>query len=781
MNSSSPGSMSHFVDIHLPCVKRAKAIAAVTGKQKLTPKQCKLATRLLDKHTEEGRVPGKNLRDLTEAIFSRRELWNALHYHFRFESVRLVTMVRAIRDKSVCCLCGNYTTRIAVCKICLLKDPKAAKDAFYAYRKEKSAKTFELNHPEGWGNIVAGRIKTNRAKYGTDHPAQNAAVKAKTAKSWLKVDRATIEEKRKTTCREKYGVDHAMQASAVSNKARASLKKLFSDNEKKAEIVARRKSTYKTRSGYESPRQNPEVIERAAATYEKRTGYTHNMRNPDSVAATRAAHMSKYGCSHPMQRAEVKLRTIETTIKRHGGLGKASDATRKKIETTNVARYGHEVATANPLIMAKCKATWLLKYGFENPNKNPEQAAKGLRSSFHREDVEVDGRKFTVQGSYEVVALKALCKKYGALNVFTQFSKNYPRLEEWTPDFWVRGVGYFECKSTWTLTMPSALAGNRKKAKATKDCTWLVVHDKSVVKLPKKWYRTPNVEYVWQQAYFDKIGIDRHCEPYLSLIASWIPGAKIKRQVIYTDKIAIMFIPLYWQKSAAKLQAFKTKAELSGRRAVFIYEHWLRLRRVATRNFILNLTGRVRRTVFARNCEVEVKPISEVKSFLNTYHIQGSPLTGKAYCLMYEGSIVGCMVFNHTTSNRGSKKTKGAYELTRFATSASIPGGASRLLKAHLKRHEVISIVSYSDNSLFTGSMYKKLGFEKTKETKADYYAWVGGLLVKSKQFYSRATLAKNWPDDFNPDLTEAQNCEAIGLRTILTLGKTRWELRPSA
>jgi len=778
MNSASKGSMSRFVPAVLKKDLRAYAreVKKVTGVSVLLDKQVAVILKLFDANPGNG----AGYRAFLDKLFDRRPLWDAFQYTFRFEPGRIPVLVEALRNNRRCARCGGRTSLSICCGKCLTLNPEEAKDVLYQCRTEKSQASLKARfgeqgyaHPE----IVAKRKATNLRLYGVEHAAQNQQIKGKTATSWAKVDRVALAAKRKATNLELYGVEHAMQCPEVAHKTSTGLKKRFSDPRLLEERNRKARDSYEERTGYAHPALNPEVISKRKATSLSRTGYEHNMKDPEHRKAREDNYELKYGVRNAMQRPEIAQKAQLTAIERHGGLGKASVAIRAQIEATCEARYGVKVPTANPLIMAKCKATWLAKYGFEHPNQNPEQAAKGLRSSYRRIDLKVDGKEFTVQGKAEVKLLEALCKKYGAKKVYSQFSEGFPKTGWWTPDFWVKGVGYFECKSIWTLTMPSALDDNRAKAKSLKNCKWVVVHNKTLTVLPRNWYLTPNVEFVWQQALHDRTGKEAYCAPYVEIIKSWLPDAKVKQQVVYTDKVAVVFVPLYWEQDPRKMQALKDKAAASGRRLVFIYEHWLRLRTVATRNFVRNLAGEVSKSVMARKCEVVVKRIADVKPFLNIHHIQGTPKSGKAYCLLYEGRLVGCMVFNHTTSSRGSKKKEGFWELTRYATSLNIPGGASKLLTAFQRQNVVKSIVSYSDSTVFTGAMYKALGFEKTKETKQDYMAWTGGLQVLPKQAYAKKQLEKNWPDYYDPELTERQNCELIGLRVVRTLGKIRWEL----
>lgn len=59
----------------------------------------------------------------------------------------------------------------------------------------------------------------------------------------------------------------------------------------------------------------------------------------------------------------VKSKLKKTTVERHGGQAMGSSKTRRKIESTNIKRYGNKVATANPEIHKRLEKTTLERHG----------------------------------------------------------------------------------------------------------------------------------------------------------------------------------------------------------------------------------------------------------------------------------------------------------------------------------------------------------------------------------------------------------------------------------
>jgi hypothetical protein len=680
-----------------------------------------------------------------------------------------------------CLLCKTPTAVLCcICKNCL--PTEAGKRLRWQLRTEKSKQTWSEKSADEVAAVYEKRKLTNVKRYGGSSPMASAKVRAKVSAAWSKVDVAAVRGKRIKTNRALYGSDWATQSAKVKNKITKAWRNKSAEDV--ASVVSERKKTHKERYGVASPRQLKEVVKRAAATYKKKTGYAHNMQNPEAVENRKRRHTEQYGVDHPMKRPEVRAKMVETNLFRYGGFGLGSPLLREKIRNTNLRVYGHEVATSNPEIMAKCKATWLQKYGFEQPNKNPLQALKGLKSSFARKEVKVNGKGYTVQGNSEVVLLRELLKRHKTVR--TQFDERYPRDKakrmSWTPDFYIPRQGFVECKSTWTLLMPNAVARNREKARQADESglkvRWAVVMPAgSCVFLPDDWHTHPNPEaLVWHQYYTD-IGKADYCAKYVRQIAAWLGAERIKRQTVYVPdkKIAVTFVPHFWSDSQ-EMARQKAKAEAAGYRLVFLHEDVVRLHAQAARRFCEHLVGLVSKRVYARQCEIVVAPASKLKKFFNAVHIQGAPRGGTAYCLRHNGKVVAAMTFNHTVSSRGSKRQAGVYELTRYATSCSVVGGASRLLAAFVRAASPKSVSSYADNTVFTGGMYQELGFCELRRNSVDYYAWFGGPYRQPKQAFSKAELIKKFGLAVNPDeCTEKQLIEELGLRAVKSLGKTKW------
>ena len=257
------------------------------------------------------------------------------------------------------------------------------------------------------------------------------------------------------------------------------------------------------------------------------------------------------------------------------------------------------------------------------------------------------------------------------------------------------------------------------------------------------------------------------------------------------QRLAIELNGNYWHSSAMlkwkgsswvrNHQKDKTNECASkGIRLIHFYESDLRRRFEAVKSQLRIFLGINKEKIAARKTNVVLVAWKDAKQFLDTHHLQGAGSPGEVYGLEYSGELVAVMQFNNVSSHRGIVADKSAKELARYASIGQVQGGASKLLKAFLTQHpEVATIVSYSDRRWATGNLYTQLGFKFVHITPPDYmYASkdMNGEL-QHKSSFRRAALAKKYPDQFDPALSERENCHKLGFYQIFNCGLTKWRL----
>ena len=118
--------------------------------------------------------------------------------------------------------------------------------------------------------------------------------------------------------------------------------------------------------------------------------------------------------------------------------------------------------------------------------------------------------------------------------------------------------------------------------------------------------------------------------------------------------------------------------------------------------------------IYARKCHIKlIDDVSVVDSFLNIYHLQET-CKGQLICLglYFENKLVQLMTFGKPRYNKNYE-----YELLRLCSDSNyiIVGGAEKLFKYFISNYFPKSIISYCDNSKFSGDVYYRLGMSLSK------------------------------------------------------------------
>ena len=203
-----------------------------------------------------------------------------------------------------------------------------------------------------------------------------------------------------------------------------------------------------------------------------------------------------------------------------------------------------------------------------------------------------------------------------------------------------------------------------------------------------------------------------------------------------------------------------------------------------------------RKRIYARQCTIRQATNKECAVFFAGNHFDGHASNASFFVVLeHDGSIVAAMSFGHPrgvsiddkseTNETNETKEKGkSIEMYRYATKEGITvvGGVSRCLSFALKQithngGEYASIVTYSDNNLFTGDVYERLGFEQQRMTEEYFWSDLG------ETFFPRYATQKsklcNLFEDVTADdvKTKTENDIMIehGFVKVYTAGNTRW------
>lgn len=217
-----------------------------------------------------------------------------------------------------------------------------------------------------------------------------------------------------------------------------------------------------------------------------------------------------------------------------------------------------------------------------------------------------------------------------------------------------------------------------------------------------------------------------------------------------------------------------TLARKQGIRVISIFSDEWELNQSVVEKTLLHVLG-VSKKVYARNTEVVEVDASTAADFFTANHIQGFAKGCVSVGLEHDGTLIAAMSFSPLNSHRGIPADPSTVELRRYASTGSVVGGASRLFQAYLGANPgVTKVISYSDNRMFTGEMYGKMGFTNSGTSRPDYFYVRNPFKVRHrKSNFTREKLALI--AGFDPMKTEKDNMVAMGWNRIYDCGKTKW------
>lgn len=193
--------------------------------------------------------------------------------------------------------------------------------------------------------------------------------------------------------------------------------------------------------------------------------------------------------------------------------------------------------------------------------------------------------------------------------------------------------------------------------------------------------------------------------------------------------LAIEYNGLYWHSDEQKPNNYHhMKSDLCKEKGVHLIhvfeDDWVNKQSIiksVISNFVNNT---VNRRIYARKCEIRaISDKTLINDFLVSNHLLGRT-TFISYCvgLYYNDELVSLITMHLL------KKAERKWELNRYAikNGVTIIGGAERLLKHIIQTIDYSSIITYNDNSIFRGLVYKRLGFQYVR-TNAPNYMFIQG------------------------------------------------------
>lgn len=239
--------------------------------------------------------------------------------------------------------------------------------------------------------------------------------------------------------------------------------------------------------------------------------------------------------------------------------------------------------------------------------------------------------------------------------------------------------------------------------------------------------------------------------------------------VIPEKQILVEFNGLFWHSREGSKDRDVKKRNFgiqSGYRVISIFEDEWTFRREAMEGILQNLVGGKPTPIRGSKVRVERIDAKMADPFLERFHYIGKSKSAVNYGAFHQNELVCVASFS-----KPRRQSSHEWELTRMASDPKfrVHGIWSKILKMFTQEFSPNSIVSFSDNRLFSGSVYSRIGFTRDGDVSPDYY-W-----FKNKRRHNKSGLRK--PEGTLQTETELR--ESQGYRKIWDFGKTRWVMRP--
>jgi very-short-patch-repair endonuclease len=241
-------------------------------------------------------------------------------------------------------------------------------------------------------------------------------------------------------------------------------------------------------------------------------------------------------------------------------------------------------------------------------------------------------------------------------------------------------------------------------------------------------------------------------------------------------KLAIEFNGLYWHSEKFKKNDYHSLKLLDCKKAgisllQFWEDEWADKSQII-KSKILHRHGRHSEIVGARKMTIVILDDYEKESiFLENNHIQGPSKNRSMTFGSYLGDeLVGVMTF---------KIREKECELMRFATvpGRNYPGLFRKMLSYFVRTTGFAGTMSsFSDNNHSDGVLYERSGFVKDSEISAGYYV-TDGLTRWRRERFMKRNIKKNYPEIYDPSLTESQMIEKLNFFRVWDSGKIKWKM----
>lgn len=428
------------------------------------------------------------------------------------------------------------------------------------------------------------------------------------------------------------------------------------------------------------------------STYETLAKKYNLKRTKEQIARLKVQNMQttmqeKYGITNAMEKKEFR-QAISNTYSNQTREEKQEKV--KRIKQTKLEKYGDE----NYHNIEQAKQTMQEKYGVQIGYQTEKSVQNRIKSSMEKYGVDNPFKssevhklarqrmkeKYGVEYGYKSKIIRnkineSIKEKYGVDNIM--HSSKYQRK--------VKQTMFDKYKVTSGFLTPNAIKSHKQGtiSKINKKCAEeLKQITNKQIKLEK-----PIFKYIYDIQLGENILID--INPTIS--------HNVYISYPYLLKVVKDNIPISKEYHLDRLKtAVENGYDLI---SVFDWDDWEKIK------YLLQ----DKETLYARKLEIKEVDKKECNEFLNNYHLQNSCNGQEIRLGLYkDNELIEIMTFGKPRYNKNYE-----WELLRLCTKPEykVVGGAEKLFKHFIELVNPKSIISYCDNSKFSGEVYTRLGF----------------------------------------------------------------------
>jgi len=475
------------------------------------------------------------------------------------------------------------------------------------------------------------------------------------------------------------------------------------------------------------------------------------LSRPGGIEQRKKNTLEKYGVEHTTQLDSVKKKMVKTNLEKYGVESYAkTDEFINKIKKTNTEKYGVEFPLQNNKIYNKLRSTMIETWGNDNSSKIPEIIEMKKRKSIEKYGVEYSVLRKDVREKI----------KNTITNNINNFYKNlYPneflgyKLDENKVSLRCLNdpTHIYECQTYFLL--------QRKRRS----------HESCLICNPIN----NKISNGHQQIIDFLLSLD----PNLNIIINDRKNLQGLEIYIYLPdyQLGIEYHGIYWHSELHKTKTYHLekylKAKERGIDLIQIWEDTFLDKGEVIKSILKNRLGIVTHKIGARQCVIKSITSKIANDFLEINHLQGSCVSSIRYGLYYGNELLCVATFGKGRVNLGNKKDE--WEILRLATQVDwvVTGGLIKLFKHFINEINPTRVISYSDNDLFTGSIYQKLGMSLESD-KLPSYTWSDGFIRKNRWGFRKDKLVKEGAD---PSLTEVEIMQERGWFRCYSAGQKKW------